>query len=73
METKDLVESILEAVKTEISDFVEQESTIKCPIEYETRLLAIARNVSKNILLGTQGQLPKSRNAKKKSRRPLER
>lgn len=66
METKNLVDSILETVKSEITDFVEQESSITCPIEYETRLLDIARNVAKNILLGTQGTLPRSRNSKKK-------
>ncbi len=71
METKNLVDSILETVKAEISDFVEQESSIKCPIEYEKRLLGIARNVAKNILLGTQGDLPGSRNAKKKFKQPL--
>ena len=69
METKILVDSILETVRAEISEFVEQESAIKCPIEYETPLLAIARNVAKNLLLGTQGQLPKSRNSKKKFKR----
>ncbi len=66
MENKQLVDSILETVRAEISDFVEQESDIKCPIEYETRLIEIARNVARNLLLGTQGDLPKSRNSKKK-------
>ena len=72
METNNLVDSILKTVKSEISDFVEQESSITCPIEYETRLLDIARNVARNILLGTQGELPGSRNSKKKYKRPLE-
>lgn len=71
METKQLVDSILETVRAEISDFVEQESSIICPIEYEIRLIEIGRKVSKNILLGTQGQLPKSRNSKKKFKRHL--
>ena len=71
METKQLVDSILETVRAEISEFVEQESTIQCPIEYELRLLEIARNLAKNLLLGTQGDLPKSRNAKKKFIRHL--
>lgn len=70
METKQTVDSILETVRAEISQFVDQESDITCPIEYETRLLEMARNFAKTLLLGTQGQLPKSRNCKKKSRRP---
>ena len=66
MENKQLVDSILETVRAEISDFVDQESDIKCPIEYETRLIEIARSFARNLLLGTQGHLPKSRNSKKK-------
>ena len=50
METKKLVDSILETVRAEISDFVEEESSIKCPIEYETRLIEIGRKVTKNLL-----------------------
>ena len=72
METKQIVENILETVRAEISEFVEQESSIECPIEYEKRLLSIAQNVAKNLLLGTQGELPKSRNTKKKSKPRLE-
>lgn len=72
MENKQIVDSILETVRAEITDFVEQESSIKCPIEYEKRLIEIARNMTKNLLLGTQGYLPKSRNAKKKSIRHLD-
>lgn len=71
METKQTVDSILETVRTEISQFVEQEPSITCPIEYEKRLIEIARNFAKTLLLGTQGELPKSRNFKKKSRRRL--
>jgi len=61
-----LVDSILEAVRAEITDFVDQESSITCPIEYEKRLIEISRNITKNLLQGTQGKVPKSRNSKKK-------
>ena len=66
METKQLVDSILETVRVEISQFVEEESQIKCPIEYETRVLEIARTMSRSLIMGSQGKLPKSRNTKKK-------
>jgi hypothetical protein len=62
METNQTVDFILEAVRAEISQFVEQEGDIKCPIEYEIRLLDIARSFAKTLLTETQGQLPKSRN-----------
>ena len=62
METKQTVDSILETVRAEISQFVDEESDIKCPIEYETRLLEMGRNFARTLLLGTQGKLPKSRN-----------
>jgi len=71
METKQTVDSILETVRAEISLFVDEESAIKCPIEYELRLLKLARNFAKTLLEETQGQLPKSRNSKKKSKLPL--
>jgi len=67
METNKIVDSILETVKEEVTLFVEQESSIKCPIEYETRVINIARMMSRGIIQGTQGQIPKSRNCKKKS------
>lgn len=71
MENQQLIDSILETVRAEITQFVDQESNITCPIEYETRLLEIGRKVSTSLLIGTQGQLPKSRNFKKKSIRHL--
>ena len=71
MENQILIDSILETVKAEITDFVEQESSITCPIEYEKRLIEIGRKTTLNLLLGTQGKLPGSRNAKKKFIRHL--
>lgn len=66
MEHQDIVESILKTVKSEVSVFVGEESSIQCPIEYESRVIEIARKFSQGLILGTQGKLPKSRNAKKK-------
>jgi hypothetical protein len=66
MDTKEIVNSILETVRTEITDFVKLDTTSGCPIEYEKRVIDIARNLSKSLILGAQGGLPKSRNFKKK-------
>lgn len=67
METKQLVDAILETVRAEMTTFIEDESEIKCPVEYETRVIEIARTMSRNLIAGSQGTLPKSRNGKKKS------
>jgi len=67
METNQIVDSILETVRDEMTTFVDQESSIKCPIEYETRVIEIARLMSLRLIQGAQGKLPKSRNGKKKS------
>jgi hypothetical protein len=72
METSKIVESILETVRAEMTEFIEQESSITCPIEYETKIIRIANTMAKNLLIGAQGKLPKSRNAKKKSKPHLE-
>lgn len=66
METKQIVDSILENVRAEITQFVEKEPTIKCPIEYELKVLELARIFSRTLVLESQGELPKSRNFKKK-------
>lgn len=66
MDTKELVNSILETVRTEMAEFIDQESEIECPIDYELRVIEIGRKVSRNLILGSQGKLPKSRNSKKK-------
>lgn len=41
METNQIVDSILETVRDEMTTFVDQESSIKCPIQYETRVIEI--------------------------------
>lgn len=66
MDTKQIVDSILETVRLEMTSFIEEESSIKCPIEYEMRVMEIARTMAKNLIKGAQGELPKSRNLKKK-------
>ena len=66
MENTKIVRSILETVELEISDFVDSESMITCPIEYEDRVLAIARKLAQSLITKSRGEIPKSRNAKKK-------
>ena len=67
MESKSqIVDSILETVRSEISLFVEEEAEIKCPVEYELRVMEVSRVLSRNLILGTQGKVGRSRNTKKK-------
>jgi hypothetical protein len=66
METKQIVDSILENVRAEITAFVENEPKIQCPVEYELKVIEIAKLFSKNLILTSQGKIPGSRNLKKK-------
>ena len=57
MDTKDqILESILRNVRTEVSTFLDQESGIKCPIEYELRLIEMSRNFGRTLLIQSQGK-----------------
>jgi len=67
MDTKDkILESILSNVRTELSQFLELESKIRCPIEYEQRMIEMSRNFARTVIEKSQGKMPKSRNLKKK-------
>ena len=67
METKDeILETILRSIRTEVSEFLELESKINCPIEYELKLISMAKNFTKVVIEQSQGKVPKSRNLKKK-------
>jgi len=66
METKQIVDSILETVKQELTKFVEQEGKITSSKEYEFRVNELGRLFSKEVIEGVQGKVPKSRNSKKK-------
>ncbi|MFT4537570.1 MAG: hypothetical protein ACI9P5_004955 [Saprospiraceae bacterium] len=67
METKQLVSSILRTIEQELTDFINDQSQIDCPIEYEKRVINLARSYGQKVLQGSSGGLPKSRNGKKKS------
>lgn len=66
MENKQIVEAILESLRSEISEFVEDSSKITDSIEYEERVLEISKKLAQGLITQTQGVLPKSRNLKKK-------
>jgi hypothetical protein len=67
MDTKDhILESILSNVRTEVSQFLEVESKITCPVEYELKVIEVARNFARTMIEKSQGKVPKSRNLKKK-------
>lgn len=67
MDSKDqILESILRSVRTEVSTFLDEESGINCPVEYELKLIEVSRNFARTLLEKSQGKIPKSRNTKKK-------
>ena len=65
METKQIVDSILEAVREEVTQFVETQDQITSSLEYEERLLDIGRQFTLGLLVNSSGKQPKSRNSKK--------
>jgi len=65
METRQIVDSILEAVREEVTQFVETHDQITSSLEYEERLLDIGRQFTLGLLCKSSGKLPKSRNLKK--------
>lgn len=66
METKQVVESILETVRKEVTNFVETECQITSSIEYEEKVLEICRQFGRGLIEQSMGKMPKSRNSKKK-------
>jgi hypothetical protein len=67
MDTKEeVLDSILRSIRTELKEFLELESKITCPIEYESRVIEMSRNFGRSVIEQSQGKLPKSRNQKKK-------
>jgi hypothetical protein len=66
MDTNKIVETILENVKQEITQFVEIQPTITCPIEYEMKVLSVSQAIARQLIEQSQGKIPRSRNLKKK-------
>lgn len=67
MEDQKRIDAILRMVRTKLETYVEQESNVTDPIEYEDRLLKMGNDFALEILRSSRGKLPKSRNQKKKS------
>ncbi len=70
MEKEKLIQSILRNTEKELRLFFREESDIECPVEYEKRLIEMSRNHGLNILSFSRGKVPRSRNSKKRYRRP---
>jgi hypothetical protein len=67
METRDLItDSILRSIRTEVDAFVGDQDKIKCPVEYELKVIEIARKFARTLISESQGQLGASRNQKKR-------
>ena len=67
MDKKEKIQSILKAVEIEITQWVNEEGNVRDPILYEQKLLEKAFKIGKTLMLSSQGNLPRDRNAKKKS------
>ena len=67
METKQIVSSILRTIEKELTEFIEGQSENDCPVAYEQQVVELARSYGQKILRQSLGELPKSRNGKKKS------
>ena len=65
MKNKEIVDSILESMREEVSAFISSESEITSSLEYEDRILELSRQFGKRLMEGGIGELPKSRNSKK--------
>ena len=65
MKAKEIADAILESMREEVTQFIEQESQISSAIEYEERVLELSRKFAIDLISKSQGQIPKSRNSKK--------
>lgn len=65
MDKKEIVDTILESMREELTEFVEGESKISSSLEYEERVLALSRKFAKGLIAQLQGKMPGSRNSKK--------
>jgi len=66
MKKNQIVDAILESLREEVTQFVEGESELSSSIEYEEHVGALSKKFARHLILGSQGELPKSRNSKKK-------
>lgn len=62
-----LTDEIFASMREEVNEFLATEDQITSSIEYEEKVLEIARKFAATLISGGTGRLPQDRNAKKKS------
>lgn len=62
-----LTDEILASMREEVNEFLATEAQITSSLEYEEKVLEIARKFAATLISGGAGGLPQDRNAKKKS------
>lgn len=65
--THPLTNEILESMREEVNKFLSTQDQITSSVEYEEKVLDLARKFAAGLISGGSGKLPKDRNAKKKS------
>lgn len=63
--SKEIVDSILESMRAELTEFIDEESGITSSLEYEKRVAELSRKFAAGLITGSQGKMPRSRNSKK--------
>lgn len=66
MKDTDITAQVIASLRSEIDDFVKEESGITDSIAYEERVLELSRKFARSLIAQTRGKMPKSRNSKKK-------
>jgi hypothetical protein len=62
-----LTDEMLESIREEVNEFFATHDQITSSIEYEEKVLEVARKFAAGLISTGSGQVPKDRNAKKKS------
>ena len=62
-----LTDEILDSIREEVDEFLSTHDQITSSVDYEEKVLEIARKFAARLISGGSGKLPKDRNAKKKS------
>lgn len=62
-----LTNELLESMREEVDHFFATHDKIPTSTEYEEKVIEVARKFAERLISGGLGQLPKDRNAKKKS------
>ena len=65
MKSKEIVDAILESIREEVTQFVEEESQITSATEYEERVVELSNKCGVGLNGQSEGKMPKSRNLKK--------